>query len=145
MFQVSTPWSERLYGLLADQQWHDREPVLQVVAKAVPPGLAKREMLAAQQRELSRRTTARARPDRVVRSDQALIHAGQRRVALLSSNRNPRIATRGAGQGAQIRLRPHMDRARAVNGRCHPADPRTASDPRSPQGDASRRPRSWPR
>jgi hypothetical protein len=81
----------KVYEMLADGQWHDREPVVRAAATAVLPGPAKRNMLAADERERRRRLSDERRPDRVGHDDRSLIRRGQRRVALLGITRSQRI------------------------------------------------------
>jgi len=99
----------KTYELLADGQWHNREPIVRAAATAVLPGHAKRNMLAADERDRRRRLTDERRPDRAGHDDRSLIRRGQRRVALLGITGSRRIETRLNDQGVwQIRLRPRV-------------------------------------
>lgn len=114
-----TPWTAKIYELLADGQWHDREPVVAAAAKAVPPGRAKRTAEDERVRERGRRAT-KGLPPLKPRTDAELIQMGQRAIALLVLNRNRRIETRGRKGARQVRLLPRIAPEQASDGRFLP-------------------------
>lgn len=72
------PWSLAIRDVLADGEWHDREELIAVGKRAVPPGIAYRRF------ERQRKTAARYRnePGATRRGDEfAVVASGAKRVA----------------------------------------------------------------
>lgn len=110
--------TQRLYELLSDGQWHEREPVLAAAAVTVTPGVAVRAMQKMRETERRCRPTLQSRQCEVDwRWD---VPKGQRRVALLTIHNNRRIECRVEEGVKQVRLRPPMDRKHGADGRFAP-------------------------
>lgn len=108
-----TPWMLRAVDFLADGEWHDRDLLLEDMAKAIPPGQAMRFQENVRKSRRNARLkkglpVLRATDERVVdRSSWYLVSVGQRGMALKSLHTARRIEMVKREDGkVWVRLRP---------------------------------------
>lgn len=100
-----SPWTIRARELLADGNWHELEPLLNELAKLVPPGRALRRNENARLKARNQGPAMRTYP----RSKDYLIASGARRIvreALLGTNSKTWIERETQNGRSVVRLRP---------------------------------------
>lgn len=103
----TSPWFDRMMAVLSDGEWHDRNQLMVEMGKVIPPGQAmRRAEVVRAQHDATKRPDRKARPRKMLRSDEALIIFGRRNITQVClKNSAGRLEQRTVDGLRQVRLR----------------------------------------